>query len=168
MLIKADRDLLGDKLLDLKEKNERMREENKQKAAQFRIPDQQLLENRDMARGWMMDWQELVRRIVKLNASIRVEQGGIPNAVAVRIVKQVCGEEVKQYVTGFVKEPLPEYSSVTVDKNGLPVREIRGWRSVLNALIRAGALTLQQVEVTFGPATGQRAILWDRQMQSKR
>jgi hypothetical protein len=54
---------------------------------------------------------------------------------------------------------------VTLDDKNLPVREIRGWRSVLVALIRAGALTRKQCDTAFGPASGQRSILWYRNLQ---
>jgi hypothetical protein len=81
---------------------------------------------------------------------------------------QEDGTIEKAYVTGFyVDAPLPEFSSVIVDSKGLPVRELRGWRSVLLALYRQKIVTLKQLELSFGKAQGQRAILWDKQTSER-
>ena len=150
---------------------DRAAEDTKKQAQQYRIPDQEMLENRDMARGWPMGWTELVRRISLLNSAIIIEPGGMPNALAVRIVdnseKDEKGQPLRRYITGFYMESLPEWSSVLIDDQGLPTREIRGWRTVLACLIRAKALTLKQVELTFGKACGQRAAIWDRTVARK-
>lgn len=137
-------------------------------AAKNRIPDQDLLEETEMAKGYYLDHNELIRRLQRLNSQILIQQGGVANAVAVRYPLMEDGELKQQYVTGFFLEPLPEYSSVTTDDKGLPVREIRGWRSVLLALIRVGALTHSQCDVMFGPAAGQRSGLWYRSRQAQR
>jgi hypothetical protein len=168
VLILNDSGDLGDVRLDLKEGAEKAREDNRKLASRYKIPDQKLLENRDMAEGNFMDWKELVRRIHTLSPKIFIEKGGYPNALAVRIERKNWeGISEKEYITGFLMEKLPEYSSVLVDKNDLPKREVRGWRTVLQALIRAGALTQKQCDLTFGPALGQRAVLWDRAKQAR-
>lgn len=145
----------------------RNKEINKQLASKNRIADQEILEDIEMAEGIQLHHNELIRRIQILNPKILIQPGGIQGAVAVRIPKYEFGEWTNEYVTGFRLEPLPEYSSVTVDDNGLPHREIRGWRSVLLALIKAGALDRVKVDALFGPASGQRSGLWYRSLQSR-
>jgi hypothetical protein len=168
MLIQPDKNELGDLRLDVKEGAAKAHEDNKRMASVYKIPDQKLLEDREMAEGNFMDWKELVRRIHTLSPKIFIEKGGYPNALAVRIERKNWeGKSEKEYITGFLMEKLPEYSSVLVDKNDLPKREVRGWRTVLQALIRAGALTQKQCDLTFGPALGQRAVLWDRAKQAR-
>jgi hypothetical protein len=170
MLIQPDRNELGDRRLDLKESAIKAHEDNKKLASQYRIPDQDLLEDQKQAIGSEMDWQLFVTKLLKLSTNIVVEKGGVTGAVAVRfITKDKLGKPEKRYVSGFYIDcKLPEFSSVIVDENGLPKREIRGWRSVLEALVRAGALTQKQCDLTFGPALGQRAILWDRSRHFER
>jgi hypothetical protein len=169
MLVKADASLLGDKNLQDKEAVAKLKEENAALAAQNRIPDQDILEKREMAMGLMLPPNEFIRRLEKLNPAIIIEAGGVRNAVAVRYPKrQEDGTLHKDYVTGFyVDAPLPEFSAVVVDNRGLPVREIRGWRSVLLALYRQKIVTMKQVELIFGRPSGQRAILWEKQTSQR-
>jgi len=169
-LVVTDRNELGDKRLNEVEALAKIKEENKRLTDKNRIPDQDILEDKQAALGLPMAPSELIRRIQKLNPRVMVELGGVKNAVAIRYAKRNAdGESEKEYVTGFyIDHPLPEFSSVLVDGKGLPVRELRGWRSVLLALVRQKILTLKQVELTFGHANGQRAVLWDKQTQAER
>lgn len=135
-------------------------------ASKNKIADQDIFEDQEMARGIELSENELIRRLRLLNPQILIMPGGIEGAVAVRYPKYEGGEWHNAYITGFYLKPLPEFSSVTVDGKGLPVREIRGWRSVLLALIRCGALDRIKVDVMFGPARGQRAGIWYRTLQA--
>ena len=143
-------------------------EDTRKTASANRIPDQDILENHEAARGVPMEANELIRRLQKLNPKILVMPGGVPNAVAVRYpTKNENGEIEQRYITGFYLERLPEFSSVTVDNMGLPHREVRGWRSVLMALIDNNILDRAKVDLMFGPALGQRTGLWYKQLQGK-
>jgi hypothetical protein len=146
------------------------KEDTLKQASANRVPDQAILENQKMAKqaGYWLSWNDLVARISRLNPAILFQKGGVENAIAVRFPKVVDGEKKLEYVTGFYCEDLPEYSSVTLDHKGLPHREIRGWRSVLVALIRAGALTKTQCDTIFGPAMGERSMLWYRHLQNNK
>lgn len=136
-------------------------------ASANRIPDQDLLENQEMATGYTLDHNELIRRIQLLNPKILIMPGGVRGAAAVRYPKMEDGEMQNVYITGFYLEPLPEYSSVICDEMGNAKREIRGWRSVLLALLRVGALDIEKTDAMFGPASGQRSGLWYRSLQGK-
>lgn len=131
-----------------------------------RIADQDTFEDQEMARGMELSENELIRRLQLLNPKILITPGGVAGAVAVRYPKFEDGEWSNAYITGFYLKPLPEFSSVTVDDKGLPVRELRGWRSVLLALIRCGALDRVKVDALFGPARGQRSGIWYRSLQA--
>lgn len=169
MLIQPDKNLLGDKHLKDAEAVAKLKEENRKTAEQNHIPNQKLLEDRVAALGIPLQPSELIIRLQKLNPKIVVQQGGVRNAVAVRYPAIEEGKQVLRYVTGFyVDNPLPEFSCVVNDERGVPWREIRGWRTVLTALIRQGILTEQQCDLTFGKPGTMRAVLWDKQRQAER
>lgn len=141
------------------------KEDTLKQASVNHIPDQKILENQDMARGRELDPAELITKIQKLNPAIVIMKGGVRNAVAVYIADR-ANESGLRYVSGFyIDNRLPEYSSVTTDQFGVAHKEIRGWRTVLLALINAGALSREKVDLTFGPAAGQRDLLWYRSLQ---
>lgn len=166
MLIQPDKSKLGDGNLQDSEAVAKLKEENLRRSSENRIPDQDVLENREAALGHPMLPSELILKLQKLNPKILIEKGGVPGSVAVRYVPP--GKTEKVYVTGFPTEyPLPEFSAVVVDEKGLPWKELRGWRSVLLALDQKGLLTREQVKLTFGYPTGQRAILWDKHLSER-
>lgn len=138
-----------------------------------RIPHQDMLEDQDMALGTPMSPTLFIEKLRKL-PGILVEPGGAgPTAVAVRTVvkdqdpeSETFGQPIKIYLSGFWTDKiLPEFSSILPNKFGLATREIRGWRSVLLAMHRQGAVTLPQLKAVFGDANGQRSILWKEQTQ---
>lgn len=166
MLIQPNKSKLGDGHLQDAEAVAKVKEQNLRQAAECKIPDQEILENREAALGHPMQPSEFILRLQKLNPKILIEKGGVRNSVAVRYVP--WGQAQKVYVTGFpVDMPLPEFSAVVVDDQGKPWRELRGWRSVLLALVRKDLLTLEQVKLTFGYPTGQRSTLWDKHLSER-
>lgn len=171
MLVLNDSSLLGDKRVDrdMREHGAQKLEETKRQIEQYKVMDQAVLEQHDMAQGRMLSWTEFARKLSKANPTLLVEQGGVFGALAIRrVVVNEIGEIEKEYLSGFYMEPLPEYSSVVNDKMGLPVGELRGWRTVLNHLIERGALTQKQADKEFGPATGQRSDIWNRKSWERR
>jgi hypothetical protein len=73
-----------------------------------------------------------------------------------------------KYATGFPKEDIPEFAHLELDDRGLAKREIRGWRSVLIALIKAGAFSVQEANEEFGEARGVRSHRWFEQLRDYR
>lgn len=174
-LVVPDKNDLGDLRLSPAEGVAKLKEGNQKLTDKKKIPNQSLLEDVDQAFGTPMHYSELIRRIKKINPAIIIEDGGIQGAAAVRHYcwdpyggNDTLGAYGKKYVTGFYKEILPEFSSITTDKKGLPHREIRGWRSVLLALMKSGAVTFEQLKKEFGNPVGQRSVLWDEQTQEQR
>jgi hypothetical protein len=170
VLVQPDKNELGDKRLNEVENLAKLREENKKLTDENRIPDQNLLEDKTAALGMPMLTSEFIRRLERLNPRLVIKPGGVRNAVQLRYpFKNKEGVEELEYVGGFYvdEKVLPEYSAVITDNRGLPLRELRGWRSVLVPLIERGIITLKQVEVTFGKARGQRSVLFNKHMQGR-
>lgn len=169
MLIQPNREFLGDKHLKDAEAVARVKEENAKKTEAFHIPNQKFLEDKNAALGLPLAPSELILRLQRLNNKILIQQGGVRNAVAVRYPVEEDGQTVQKYITGFyVDNVLPEYSCVVVDERGKPWREVRGWRTVLTALIRQGIITEKQCDLTFGRPNTYRAKLWNQQRQAER
>jgi hypothetical protein len=170
MLIQPDKNELGDSRLNEVEGLAKLKEGNKKLTDENRIPDQDLLEDKKMALGMPMLVSEFIRRLERLNPRLVIKPGGVRNAVQIRYpFKNKEGVEELEYVGGFYvdEKVLPEYSAVIVDNRGLPLREVRGWRTVLVPLVERGILSLKQVELTFGKATGQRSVLFNKHMQGR-
>lgn len=166
MLIQTDSSLLGTKVLRDKDAVDALKEQNKQANEKFKIADQALLEDQEAALGYPMQPSDFILRIQKLNPKILVEKGGVRGSVAVRYVPRDRADKV--YVSGFpVDVPLPEFDAIITDDKGLPWRRLRGWRSVLLALVQKDLLTREQVKLMFGYPSGQRAILWDKHLSER-
>jgi hypothetical protein len=119
-------------------------------------------------------------RLWQCNPKIRVKEGSA-GSVALYILKhpsevetaEQIGEQrpkddffiFHKYVGGFEKKPMPEWSHVTLDTSGLPVREVRGWRSVLMRLIKSRVIAYRSAVEQFGnPETDQRSGRWFEQL----
>ena len=167
-LILPDSSHLGDKRLDEVESVAQAKETNAKLAAANRIADQDVLEDKAAALGRPLAPSDFITRIQKLDKQHKmvVRQGGVKGAVAVYKVLPKADTEGNQlkYVSGFfVDTPaIPEFSAVVTDQRGLPWREIRGWRTVLKALVSNGIFTINQVKTEFGPVMGRRGVLWEK------
>jgi hypothetical protein len=169
MLIAPDGSELGDKRLNEEESLSKLKEKNLQLASKFKIPDQATLENTEMAQGHPMPYQDLIFLLKKMCPTLVIEDGGMANAVAVRIPGMLeDGTFGKRYVTGFYKEVLPEFSSVSTDTKGLPVREHRGWRTVVLACIKQGVVSYKDAVYLFGEPNGVRGGRWHDILRDKK
>ncbi len=174
MLIQPDRHELGDLRLDPKENLAKIKEDNLKLFSKHKLPEQALLENQDMALGQPMDWQSFVRKLELLRVPDRmwIHDGGYPNAIAIHVWRQKPSEiePCWDYVGGFIKGMLPEFSAIKTDEHGLPTEEaaggLRGWRSVLLSLIVNKVVSFNEVVRVFGDANGQRSGLWHKQLQT--
>lgn len=169
MLIQTDINELGDKRLNPEEGLAKIIEENTAMRAKDKLPGQEQLEDVEQALGRPMAYQELVRRLKILNPNLVIGDGGVNNAIAVRIYRDNGDGEGNRltYLTGFYKTILPEYSSVTVDEYGVALNETRGWRTVLLMLMKQRAASFPRVVEVFGDAFGQRSNRWHEQLQTK-
>jgi hypothetical protein len=171
-----DPTVLGDRLPRDADSIAKFKEGNLKMREQFRIPNQSLLENADMALGGVLDPREFIRRLKNMEPTLLIEQGGYVNCVKVGIPTvddDPASDTFNQVIPtwlgcGFpIDVRLPEFSSVINDKDGIPKREVRGWRTVLLRLILTGAVTYRQVKAEFGVPLGERGKLWREQMQGR-
>lgn len=169
MLVQTDINELGDKRLDPKESLAKIKEENIALRAKDKLPGQAQLQDVQAALGTPMGYQELILRLKRLVPELVIQDGGVKNAVAVRIFRDNGDGEGPRltYLTGFYKTILSEYSTVTVDEHGVALSETRGWRTVLLALIKQNVVSYRRVVKVFGNAMGQRSNRWDEQLQTK-
>lgn len=187
-LVEVDPLELTDKRLSPEEAVCREREELLKVAGKHRIHGQDELENKQRSMGPRMSSSELISRLRRCNPDIRFVDGS-PGSVAIYIHKKRHEYQESdfmpdptnpnkdrffvdhKYVGGFPLRELPEWGHVALDTSRLPTREVRGWRSVLIALIKGGALTYKQAAAGFGdPFLGcdSRAGLWKEQLHTYR
>ena len=180
MLIETDKTQLGDTHLNPEETVIREREELLTLAASRKIHGQAELEDPRRAYGPRLQYTEIVSKLSRLNSRLKFLEGS-PGNLALYLPKkrnEYNAEEREwdkdaffwhhKYVGGIPKEELPEYGYVTLDSSNLPVREIKSWRSVLIALIKAGAITYTQAITEFGEAVGPRSVRWHEQLRGYR
>lgn len=175
MLLDPQGNKLGDKNLKDYDAVAKIREDNRKLTDKHKIPNQAILEDREAAIGVAMAPATFIQRLQKLPGVI-VEPGGVPNAVAVRATvldgdpeSPTNGTYIKKYISGFfTNQIMPEWSYLILDKNGIPTREVRGWRTVLLALFHSRICTYPQLKAAFGEPNGQRNVLWREQTQAAR
>lgn len=172
--VETDRNQLGDSHLDEGESLIRERQKSLDLAAKSKIWGQRELEDKERSAGARLSYREVIRRLQNINTQIQVREGS-PGSVAMYRRKKPWEYEESDpqdgffqdhvYVTGCEKHDLPEYPHVTLDTSGLPVREYRGWRSLLIAFIKSGAITYEQSIQAFGNPRGDpRSTRWFEQL----
>lgn len=181
MLIEPDKSQLGDKHLNPEEAVIREREDLISIQSKHRIFGQDQLEDPARSGGARLYYTEIIRRIRKINPAIMIREGS-DGQVAIYRHKRRDEYDWQQYdpkqgrnwrwdheyVIGMAKDWIPEYSHVLTDNVLLPTREVRGYRSVLIALVKAGALPYRDVIREFGdPAGDQRSTFWFEQLYPK-
>jgi hypothetical protein len=119
--------------------------------------------------GHVLHSSELLLRLQRIIPNLHVKDGRIGNDVS---LFQVIGDEIK-YLVWTHQGNLPEYSIVVTNWQNRPVREIRGWRTVLLRLIKAGVITEEQAVKQFGsPTNGEAArfylqeLAWHRNQRN--
>ena len=172
----ADINEIGDSRLSPEESVIRLREENDSLLDNRRIHRQAELSDPNRAAGPRISWNDLLYRLHKCNPAL-LYKDGTPGNIAVYVPKdrqEIAEHEYDQsrpdwwndhkYAGGIPKDWIPEYSVLEVNERNLPVREHRGYRSVLLALLAAGAITPDQADKHFGPALGPRSWSWHQQI----
>jgi hypothetical protein len=171
MLIIDDPAQAGDKKLSSAEALARSYEDTDRRLDKYRLADQTELANAEKRLGHPMTSGELIRRVMTLNPDIWAEDSNAnPRTVAgfYTVRTDETGHPCKMFLCAFEKGWLPEFSIVIEDRAGLPVREQRGWRTVLVRLLDAHVLTYPQVASVFGHADGDNARNWQSLTQRYR
>ncbi len=125
---------------------------NRNKA--YELPGQEERKNSPARWGHVMHSSELLLRLQRIIPNLHVRDGRIGNDVS---LFQVIADEIT-YLVWTHQGDLPEYSIVIVNEHNRPVREKRGWRTVLLRLIKAGVISEEQALKQFGqPTNGEAA-----------
>jgi hypothetical protein len=171
MLIETNPDRLGDKLLSPQEALLRAFEETDRRLQVYRLTDHEELKDTKARFGYPLSFVELIRRVRKINPALWVEDSiNMPGHCGFYRYKRPKqpDDPDKEFLAAFPKEVLPEYSIVLVDKADLPIKEMRGWRTVLLRLIQQKALLLQDVLIAFGDACSISSSRWRQYTQNYR
>lgn len=179
-MVETDINELGDKRLNPEEGVIKEREALLKKASVYKIEDQAELQNEKRSEGSRLSFSELLHRLQRIAPDLQVKDGS-PGNVALyfpRTAEQLDaalregGQNdiffiFNKYVGGFPKEELPEWGYVDIDTSLIATREhLRGWRTVLIGLIRAGVISYQQAIEEFGdPITDPRNIVWMKKLE---
>jgi hypothetical protein len=136
------------KSIKSKERLAALKEDTNNSLDRYRLSDHREMTKSEKRTGQMLYHSDVVRRIEKLTHK-RVWAEDSNND------KSVCGfytqhQGVKKFICAFDKGPLPEFSHFVTDERDLPIKEKRGWRTVLTRLMQAGAITWPQVVYGFG------------------
>jgi hypothetical protein len=135
--------------LSAREKLQRSYEDTDKALMQYRLSDHDDLKNAEKRMGKPMMSSELVKRIEKLtNRAVWAEDSyrDPDNVVGFYTIKK----REKVHICAFDKGAMPEYSIIMTDAADLPIKEKRGWRTVLTRLMQADVLTWSQVQYGFG------------------
>jgi hypothetical protein len=113
----------------------------------YRQSDHNWFKDFSRRKGEVMHSSDLIYRLQQLNPHISVQNQvnfpadwGLYTSALGRI----------QFLTGFPKGWIQEFSYALVDERDLPLEEKRGWRTVLVYCLMKGALTWEQTIAEFG------------------
>lgn len=113
----------------------------------YRQSDHEWFKDFNRRKGEVMHASDLIYGLQKLNPHIFVQaQVNFENDWG--IYTSALGRV--QFLTGFPKGWLTEFSYAFVDDRDLPTEERRGWRTVLVYCLMKGAITWEQVLAEFG------------------
>jgi hypothetical protein len=134
--------------VSLSEKLAATKADTHQQLERYRLKDHSELKDQENRMGQMLFHTDLIRRIEKITHR-RVWAEDSKND------HNVCGfytshKGVKKFICAFDKGPLPEFSHIITDERDLPIKEKRGWRTVLTRLLQAQVMTWPQVKYGFG------------------
>src|SRR5690242_6202444 len=168
--------MLGDSHLDARENVAKMREQCLKLASKYITEDQAELQNADRSIGARMPHAELLRRLKKICPQLTAREGS-PGNIALYYPRN--SDELyealtdgsystdtffifNKYVGGMPKEDLPEWGYVDIDTSLIATHEhLRGWRTILIGLLKAGAVSYAEVVKEFGdPAMDKRNSVW--------
>lgn len=136
------------KLPSLAESLAQKKEETHKFNHSYRLEDHKELKQAEARVGKPMAHDELIKRVEK--ATGRKVWGEVslrdPNVYGFYTTGQ-DGE--KKYICAFEKGYLPEFSIVLVDDHDMPIKEKRGWRTVLTRLLQTKAIKYYQIRNAF-------------------
>lgn len=166
MLIVSDANQLGDGKLSTHEQLLKKFEDTDVMLNRYRFDDHDHLKDVEARLGQQMTHTDLVYKVTKLNPRIWAEDSiNDKNVVGFYTLD---AEGNKKYLVAFEKGFLPEFSYILTDAADLPIKEKRGWRTVLVRLLKSKVLTWKQIMLIFGDTHGKASRRWEIETQRYR
>lgn len=132
----------------------------------YRFPNQDDFTNIDRQNSGGMWSHELVRRILKLNPKLIVQDS--KNAPGCASFYKMVGEELTYTNASFRHGFVPKHTIMKEDRAGLATEFTYGWTTVLIRLLKTGDLKYNAVVREFGYVDDGRAKLWHAHTQEFR
>lgn len=114
---------------------------------QYRLADHDELKDSDLRVGSGMFHTEFIRRVEKGTGRKVWAEDSYRDSSVVGFYTMKNGE--KSYICSFGKGFMPEFSIILTDDRDLPVKENRGWRTVLTRLLQTGNIRMFQIRNSF-------------------
>jgi hypothetical protein len=133
--------------LSAKEALQRSYQDTDAKLDQYRLPDQEDLKNIEKRIGHAMFYTEFIQRVEKVTGRRVWFEGSNVTPTVMGAYTTVANQ--KTYICSFDKIAMPENSIVVTDDRNLPIKEIRGWRTVITRLIQSKAMTCSEAKRAF-------------------
>lgn len=135
------------KKLSLSESLKQKKQETNKALDRYRLDDHDDLKNINLRIGSPMLSNEFIGRVEKATGRrIWAEDSYRDNTIA-GFYTTKNGE--KTYICSFQKGPMPEFSIIVTDAADLPIKEQRGWRTVLTRLLQNKAITFSEINSAF-------------------
>lgn len=113
----------------------------------YRLDDHEDLKDAEKRLGQPMSSSDLITRVERLtHRRIWAEDSYRDPSIAGFYTTE---NGSKKFLVAFDKGFMPEFSVIRVDEKDLPVKEVRGWRTVLARLIQSRTVTLSELEKGF-------------------
>ena len=147
------------KRISATEKLAELKADTHQQLNRYRLDDHSELKNQTKRTGQMLYHTDLIRRIEKIthrkvwaedSKNDRTVCGFYTTGLDSNPLSDTYRKPVKKFICAFDKGPLPEFSHIITDERDLPIKEKRGWRTVLTRLLQANVITWPQVKYGFG------------------
>ena len=114
----------------------------------YRLDDHDDLKDAEKRLGQPMFSSDLITRIERLtHRRIWAEDSYQDSAIAGFYTTDTDGS--KKFLCAFDKGAMPEFSIILTNEQDLPVKERRGWRTVLTRLIQMKAVSMPELEKGF-------------------
>lgn len=134
-------------------------EDTDRQLAQHRLPQQDDWKECERRLGRGMTHAALFNYVRKYIHSVVMETSFNDPAVAGFYSHDTRG---KHYLVAFNTGFLPEWSIITTDRADLPIKERRGWRTVLLHLLKRRAITFSQVSEIVRTHYGYTPADWNK------
>lgn len=153
-------DIFPFEALSREEEKIRQEEASYLAASQQRLPEQNDFIDPRPRLGKLLSHNEFIARLRRALPTLHV-QDGAPGCLA--LYRPTPNGNQLLFLGWIYKGESPEYSSYILGRYDVPLKERRGWRTVLLRLVQTGHISERQAIKHFGrPSNGITAKHWNR------